>query len=196
MIVWDVYNEKEIDTPWCGTLTANCGCPTGCGCFFVAEGKMDKLIAPAANRGRENGQSLELNGTECSNALTTVGKDSVVVEKETKVLGRMEGYEMANRVYSAEGTAPALRTFQGGGLQPKIPVQRLSKWRIRKLTPRECFRLMSFSDEDFDKAASVVSNSQLYKIAGNSIAKDVLKALFLQMNIQGIRSWNDGNRAA
>lgn len=72
----------------------------------------------------------------------------------------------------------------------------LGQWRIRKLTPRECFRLMSFSDEDFDKAASAVSNSQLYKISGNSIVKEVLKALFLQMNIQGIRNWNDGNRAA
>lgn len=42
--------------------------------------------------------------------------------------------------------------------------------RIRKLIPKECFRLMGFSDEDFEKAAGVVSNSQLYKIAGNSIA--------------------------
>lgn len=116
--------------------------------------------------------------------------------KDTKVLGQMEGYEMANRVYSAEGTAPALRTFQGGGLEPKIPVQRLSKWRIRKLTPRECGRLMAVSDSDIDKMAAVNSNSQLYKQFGNSIVVDVLKALFLQMNIQGIRNWNDGNRAA
>ena len=41
--------------------------------------------------------------------------------------------------------------------------------RIRKLTPKECFRLMDFEDVDFDKAAAVNSNSQLYKQAGNSI---------------------------
>ena len=35
--------------------------------------------------------------------------------------------------------------------------------RIRKLTPKECFRLMDFDDEDFEKAAQVNSNSQLYK---------------------------------
>lgn len=53
--------------------------------------------------------------------------------------------------------------------------------RIRKLTPRECWRLMGFTDEDFDKATAVNSNSQLYKQAGNSIVKQVLMAIFKQM---------------
>ena len=53
--------------------------------------------------------------------------------------------------------------------------------RIRKLTPRECWRLMDFSDEDFDKAESVNSNTQLYKQAGNSIVVDVLEAIFKEM---------------
>ena len=53
--------------------------------------------------------------------------------------------------------------------------------RIRKLTPKECFRLMGFSDEDFEKAASVCSNTQLYKQAGNSIVVDVLEELFCMM---------------
>ena len=51
-------------------------------------------------------------------------------------------------------------------------------FRIRKLTPLECWRLMGFSDTDFKKAQSVgISNSQLYKQAGNSIVVDVLMAL-------------------
>lgn len=55
-------------------------------------------------------------------------------------------------------------------------------YRIRKLTPRECFRLMDFDDEDFDKAkAAGVSDSQLYKQAGNSIVVAVLEAIFKQM---------------
>lgn len=49
--------------------------------------------------------------------------------------------------------------------------------RIRKLTPKECFRLMGFSDEDFDKASQVNSNSQLYKQAGNSIVVNVLEKI-------------------
>ena len=53
--------------------------------------------------------------------------------------------------------------------------------RIRKLTPKECFRLMGFSDEDFLKAQSVNSNSQLYKQAGNSIVVDVLYYIFSEL---------------
>lgn len=56
-----------------------------------------------------------------------------------------------------------------------------SQYRIRKLTPRECWRLMDFTDADFDKAAEVNSNTQLYKQAGNSIVKNVLVAIFGQM---------------
>ena len=55
------------------------------------------------------------------------------------------------------------------------------QYRIRKLTPRECWRLMDFSDEDFHKAEEVNSNTQLYKQAGNSICKNVLVAIFGQM---------------
>lgn len=50
--------------------------------------------------------------------------------------------------------------------------------RIRKLTPKECWRLMGFDDEDFEKASRVNSNTQLYKQASNSIVVNVLEAIF------------------
>ena len=53
-----------------------------------------------------------------------------------------------------------------------------SSFRIRKLTPKECYRLMGFSDEDFEKAKAVNSNSQLYKQAGNSIVVNVLEEIY------------------
>ena len=53
--------------------------------------------------------------------------------------------------------------------------------RIRKLTPKECWRLMGFSDEDFAKAEAVNSNTQLYKQAGNSIVTNVLMAIFWEL---------------
>ena len=56
-----------------------------------------------------------------------------------------------------------------------------SHLRIRKLTPKECFRLMGFDDESFHKAEAVNSNTQLYKQAGNSIVVDVLEELFCMM---------------
>ena len=50
--------------------------------------------------------------------------------------------------------------------------------RIRKLTPKECWRLMGFDDETFEKAEKINSNAQLYKQAGNSIVVDVLEKIF------------------
>lgn len=46
--------------------------------------------------------------------------------------------------------------------------------RIRKLTPKECFRLQGFPDEYFERAASVCQDSQLYKQAGNSVTVNVI----------------------
>ena len=58
------------------------------------------------------------------------------------------------------------------------------QYRIRKLTPLECFRLMDVTDEDFYKAQAVNSNSQLYKQAGNSIVVSVLEAIFRNLFLE------------
>jgi site-specific DNA-cytosine methylase len=59
------------------------------------------------------------------------------------------------------------------------------KFRIRKLTPRECFRLMGVDDADIDKIqAAGISNSAQYKLAGNSIVVDVLYHIFRKMFIE------------
>ena len=60
--------------------------------------------------------------------------------------------------------------------------------RIRKLTPKECWRLMGFSDDAYEKAAQVKSNSQLYKQAGNSIVVNVLTEVLRNLLLKG-----DGN---
>lgn len=53
--------------------------------------------------------------------------------------------------------------------------------KIRKLTPKECWRLMGFTDEDYENASMVNSDTQLYKQAGNSIVVNVLMAIFKEM---------------
>ena len=50
---------------------------------------------------------------------------------------------------------------------------------------------MGFSDEDYEKAAEVNSKTQLYKQSGNSIVRDVLMAIFIQLNIKGVPMWNE-----
>jgi DNA (cytosine-5)-methyltransferase 1 len=62
---------------------------------------------------------------------------------------------------------------------------------VFKLTPRECLRLMSVSDNDIDKMMEVNSNTQCYKQAGNSIVVTVLMAIFSQLNIKGVKPWNE-----
>lgn len=84
------------------------------------------------------------------------------------------------------------RTDNGNGHagnEPKVLTTSYG-YRIRKLTPRSCGRLMNVFDEDISKMEAVNSNSQLYRQFGNSICCNVLVALFSQLNIQGITPWN------
>lgn len=53
--------------------------------------------------------------------------------------------------------------------------------KIRKLTPKEFWRLMGFADADYDKAAAVNSNTQLYKQAGNSICVPILETILTML---------------
>lgn len=80
------------------------------------------------------------------------------------------------------------RVQDGGQTSPTITATETgickieSSIRVRKLTPRECFRLMGFSDEAFNAAQSIgISNSQLYKQAGNSIVVDVLYYIYVEL---------------
>ena len=86
----------------------------------------------------------------------------------------IKGQDIVKRVYSSDGLSPTLTNMQGGNRQPKVA----EAMRIRKLTPKECFRLMGFDDEDFYKAEAVNSNTQLYKQAGNSIVVDVIVKIY------------------
>lgn len=77
----------------------------------------------------------------------------------------------------------------GGNRQVKILDE--YEYNIRKLTPRECGRLMGVSDEDITKMEKVNSNSQLYKQFGNSIVVDVMVAIFEKLNIEQEKEKND-----
>lgn len=86
-----------------------------------------------------------------------------------------------------ESTTRRGRVQGNGDITPTITAERSeickveTEYRIRKLTPKECWRLMNFKDADFNKAAEVNSNTQLYKQAGNSIVCNVLVAILGQL---------------
>lgn len=115
--------------------------------------------------------------------LTTQNGESIIEPQQQRLGGLFDGEKgrhQAGSVWDKDGLAPTLDTMQGGYRQPMIT----DEFKIRKLTPRECWRLMGFSDEDFDKVKDHVSDSQLYKQAGNSIVVNCLEAIF--NNLKGI----------
>lgn len=79
--------------------------------------------------------------------------------------GKLQNKEYCDTLTASMGT--------GGG---NVPIYQ-NELRIRKLTPKECWRLMGFDDIDFEKAEKVNSNAQLYKQAGNSIVVNVLETI-------------------
>lgn len=91
----------------------------------------------------------------------------------------MAGNDSIKRVYDPMGICPTLTTMEGGHRQPKFFLHQEN--RVRKLTPRECWRLMGFTDEQFDKVQPHMSNAQLYKQAGNSIVVPVLEGIFTKL---------------
>lgn len=150
---------------------------------------------------RQNGRRFKENGDEMF-TLTAQDRQGVMVREATckQVIGGSQG----NRVYDPSGISVTLssqgggrgaktglyaviqrpRGYNKGGLHNEAPTLTGNSWqqnnfatdgmRIRRLTPRECFRLQGFPDEYFDRAAAVNSDSQLYKQAGNSVTVNVI----------------------
>lgn len=110
-------------------------------------------------------------------------KTQIVLQNKTICLnsksGRngIEGLQpsLKDRIYDSNGIAACIAT--SNFFMPNYT----DGLRIRKLTPREVWRLMGFDDEDFKKAAKVNSNAQLYKQAGNSIVVNVLEAILTNL---------------
>ena len=91
------------------------------------------------------------------------------------------GHEIRRRVYDENDLSPTLcGVGSGGNTEPKVLTRNI-QYRIRKLTPKECWRLMGFTDEDCNRAAQYVSASSLYKQAGNSIVTNCLVAIFYSL---------------
>ena len=85
-------------------------------------------------------------------------------------------HEQSRRVYSEDGIAPAMHTCGGGNTEPKVERDNLRV--VRKLTPKECHRLMGFDDIDYENCKAVgMSDTQGYKQSGNSIVTTCISLL-------------------
>lgn len=147
---------------------------------FVAEPKIN-VLGNYKPSGHECGRIVGVEGVSPT-IKDNHGAVYSIAEPKVKFVGNIydNNYNsQAGRIYDAKGLSPCLDTMGGGNRQPKVFEEGI---RIRKLTPKECWRLMGFTDVEFDVAQmSGVSNSQLYKQAGNSIVVDVLAAIFKEL---------------
>jgi len=104
--------------------------------------------------------------------LTTQNNLGVVVNPLKGISGK--SWQFEQQVYDENGSARTLKASEGSGNIPKV----INDLRIRKLTPKECGRLMNVKDEDIDKLLSNQSDSSAYHCFGDSICTNVLMAIF------------------
>ena len=188
----------DVDTPTASTVTSR---------YYKGIGAHKDNMCIVAMRGRNPSnpsdrsvgspteQRLEVNTQGTSNCLTSVQKDNLVMESKVLTPKRTEYGKQIRKAYESgqiqesrhnmteleprhDGVSNTLTTVQKDNLVIE------PQYRIRKLTPRECGRLMGVSDEDISKMAEVNSNTQLYKQFGNSIVVDVMCAMFKNLNIK------------
>ena len=145
-------------------------------CVKVADFRFDEglrvrkeLICPTITRkvgtSSPSGQPLWIKNNTKKGYLEATEGDGIYTNTSTK------------RGTVQKEMIPALTGFQDKGVV-------VNNLRIRKLTPKECWRLMGFDDSDFEKAEKVNSNSQLYKQAGNSIVVNVLERILENLLIK------------
>lgn len=136
-------------------------------------------INSKTRRGRVGKEVAQTLDTQCEQAVVIKRQDQNINEdKKIKVIGNYSpsGHD-ASRIVDDKGIAPTVKENHG------TVTAVANNLRIRKLTPKECWRLMGFDDSDFIKASNVNSNTQLYKQAGNSIVVNVLEAILKNLLI-------------
>lgn len=146
--------------------------------FYLSEDKTRSVIS---HNDKHPGHIADRGGI-CPTLLSRDCKDPKVIIVPMKIIQAADlnhyGNDQMNRIYSPEGLAPTLKTVSGGGCEVKIE----DNGRYRKLTPKEYFRLMGFTDSDYEVLASNgISKTQIYKMAGNSIAVTMLEHLFRKL---------------
>lgn len=127
------------------------------------------VLTPDRTEKRQNGRRFKDNGEEAF-TLTAQDRHGVAV----KCMGGLQEHQR----WRTDGISPCLTSAMGmgGGYVPVIWYEKYNCYiAIRKLTPKECFRLQGWTDDYFEKAQFVNSDSQLYKQAGNGVTVNVVE---------------------
>ena len=162
--------------------------------YYLSE-KMINFFYKNEQVQKEKGNGFRFNVTDgdviAKTITTRAGSrmdDNFLKIKEATKQGYKEAYEgdgvnISSRMKYQRGNVQkeSIQTITTSGGNDRGVV--INDLRIRKLTPKECWRLMGFDDEDFEKASKFNSNTQLYKQAGNSIVVNVLEAILKELLI-------------
>lgn len=181
--IGNIVNTGNWDNPQRGRIYSSNGCSPAlntCGGGWL-EPKIIQLCNVNPSGKGMNGNVFDENGLVPT--LNTMQEDSKHSHIITSLVSNKG--EKFERETNTANTLLA-RDYKGFGNQAMNAIiesfsRTESQIRIRKLTPKECFRLMGFSDENFEADENVVSNSQLYKQAGNSIVVDVLYYILVEL---------------
>lgn len=190
-VEWQLLNSKNFGVPQNRERVFIIGHLRGAGgreVFPIGSGyqKTDELQRPIANTittrtgGAASTGTYVIENKQPAQIRQIVGgsqdRHGVLIREATK-----KGYAEAREGDSINLAAPGSKTRRGrigkqiaNTLDTSCNQGTLDGYRIRKLTPKECFRLQGFPDEYFERARAVNSDSQLYKQAGNSVTVNVV----------------------
>ena len=190
--IGNIVNTGSWDNPQRGRIYSSNGCSPAlntCG-----GGGLEPKIVQVGNINPSgkgmNGNVFDENGL-APTLTTNKGEGNKIAISHSEWKNEM----YKKFIEDSDGEVSGVYTNQSQSFGYRPPMKGLSKTlrasandtdivngiKIRKLTPKECFRLMGFSDDNFKAAESMVSNSQLYKQAGNSIVVDVLYYIFVEL---------------
>lgn len=188
LIIYDDYNSRvRDDQDTCGTITTNIGNNAPRNGFKIIEPIVLGWTRDA------KGNVIDRHPVEVANAVTAAKRDNMQkCVTEPLILQRGHGFNKGGVFDECPTITGSTWHHNNLLLQRKIAehpnrgvlwIDGKAFW-IRKLTPRECFRLMGVSDADIDTIqAAGISKSQQYKLAGNSIPVNTLAAIFRQLFI-------------
>ena len=198
-VILSALDELGYAVEWQVLNSKNFGVPQNRERVFIIghlRGQRTRRVFPIGRNTKEVDELPRENIT--TNTLTArytgVGNGSYIIESEQKKIrikeATKQGYAEAEVGDSVNLSHPNSKTRRGR-VGKKIANTLLTgesqgvvepNFRIRKLTPRECWRLQGFPDWAFDKAQEVNSNSQLYKQAGNSVTVNVIAAIAKELS--------------
>ena len=188
---WDAQQEqlKSIEEPIACEIRVDEGIRTfedncmgtlhtieACGCKHIIEPLEPKVLGgigeKKSNKGTQYYQQDRVYQGDIALAHPANLPIGSYYYTEPTALDEQNGY------VRSDGTVGTLTT---DGSSPKHNNRVLEGYKIRKLTPKECFRLMGVKDKDFERVAKNQSDSSLYHLAGDSIVVNVLMAIFKEM---------------